>query len=378
VTCIDRYILRIYVRTLSVCFTSFSGVFIVFHAFTNVDELNDHATRVGGMLPAMIDFYVPFLFMLFEMTGMIISLLALVFTFGLLRRSGELTAMLACGISHGRIVRPMLCAVAATMILAAINRECVLPNWQDRLGMDAQAVAGETENVLPVYDRVSGILLNGQKLRLQNGEIVSPAFKIHARLPEFGNQLNADLARWVAANDRHPAGYIVSGVSTPPDIDKIPSQRDGGATMLLTSLDTAWLNPRECFVASGVEAEYLRTGNSWTRMANTLELARRVRNPSVYCAADVRVTMHDRWLRPMLDFSLIVLSLGLVVGRNERNLFVVTGSAIGLVGAFFGMRTLFHAMGGSGYLIDPATAAWIPLVVLVPFAYVRYRIVQVS
>ena len=375
-TCIDRYIFRVFFRTLLVCFVSFAGVFIVFHAFTNVDELNNRAEQVGGMLPAMIDFYGPFSFMLFEMTSMIISLLALVFTFGLLRRSGELTAMLASGVSHGRIVRPMLIAVAFTMFLAALNRELVLPNFQDSLGMNAKALPGETENVVPVYDRVTGILFNGQKLRLQQNEIVAPAFKIHAQLPEFGNQLTAEKANWFPASPQHPAGYIVSGVMTPLRVDEIPSQTVEGSTMLLTAMENDWLESRQCFVASRVEPKYLRTGNSWTRMANTPELIRRVSNPAVYCAADVRVTMHDRWLRPFLDLSLIVLSLGIVVGRSERNIFVITGYATGLVVLFFGMRTLFHAMGGSGYLIDPATAAWIPLIVLGPLAYARYRIVQ--
>lgn len=361
-----------------VCFVSFAGVFVVFHAFTNVDELSEHAKQVGGMVAAMVDFYGPFMFMLFEMTSMIISLLALVFTFGLLRRSGELTAMLASGISHGRIVRPMLMAVALTMGLAAVNRELILPNWQDRMGMSAKDIAGEVENVLPVYDRVAGILLNGQKLNLVNSEILLPSFKIHVELPEFGNQLNAVSAKWVPANDLHPAGYLVSGVSNPPDIDGIPSQRIDESTILMTAHDTSWVESGQCYVATRVEPEYLRTGTSWMRMADTAELIRRVGNPAVYCSADVRVTLHDRWLRPVLDFSLIVLSLGIVVGRGERNLFVVSGYATGLVGLFFGMRTLFHMMGGSGYLIDPATAAWIPLIVLAPLAYVRYRIVQVS
>lgn len=377
-TCIDRYILRVFFRTLMVCFISFAGVFVVFHAFTNVDELSDHAEQVGGMVAAVIDFYGPFMFMLFEMTSMIISLLALVFTFGLLRRSGELTAMLASGVSHGRIVRPMLMAVALTMGLAALNRELVLPNWQDRMGMSAKDISGEVENVLPVYDRVAGILLNGQKLNLVTNEIMLPAMKIHAELPEFGNQLTAESAKWMPATELHPAGYLVSGVSNPPDIDLIGSQRIQDSTILLTPADTPWLESGQCYVASQVEPEYLRTGTSWMRMADTAELIRRVGNPAVYCSADVRVTLHDRWLRPLLDFSLIVLSLGIVVGRGERNLFVVSGYATGLVGLFFGMRTLFHTMGGSGYLIDPATAAWIPLIVLAPLAYVRYRIVQVS
>ena len=48
-TCIDRYILQVYIRTLFVCFISFAGIFVVFHAFTNMDDLNRYAQQVGGM-----------------------------------------------------------------------------------------------------------------------------------------------------------------------------------------------------------------------------------------------------------------------------------------------------------------------------------------
>lgn len=377
-TCIDRYILFVYLRTLLVCFVSIAGVFVVFHAFTNMDDLAEHAERTGGMVAAFVGFYGPFMLMLFEMTGTIIALLALIFTIGLLRRSGELTAILSAGISHGRIVRPMLIAAGGVIGFAALNRELLLPRWQDQLGMKARDLAGDTEQpLLPCYDTMAGVLIKGKSLVVLRKEIVAPAFKIHPLLPEFGQQLNADVAHWIEAKEGRPSGYLLSGVSSPQDIDSLPSQSLANQTALRTALDTPWLAPGQCFVASRVEYDFLQNGTSWKRLATTADLVRRVSNPAVYCAADVHVTLHDRWLRPPLDFSLIVLSLSLVVGRTERNLFVVAGYATGLVGLFFGLRTGFHMMGGSD-LVDPATAAWAPLLVLGPLAYARYRIVQVS
>ena len=43
---------------------------------------------------------------------------------------------------------------------------------------------------------------------------------------------------------------------------------------------------------------------------------------------------------------------------------------------FFGVKTLAGAMGSSGYLLSPAMAAWIPLLVFGPMAYSRLREVQ--
>lgn len=379
VTCIDRYILRVYLRTLVVCFVSFAGVFVVFHAFTNMDELAEYAERNGGMATAMAQYYGPFMLMLFEVNGTIIALLALLFTLGLLRRTGELTALLAAGISHGRIVRPMLMMAAAVIALAALNRELLLPRWQDQLGVKAKELTGENiQPLLPCEDRLAGILIKGKGLVVVRKEIVAPAFKLYNPLPGFGPQLNAEVARWVEASPGQPSGYLLSGVTSPEGIDSVPSRSLSDTEVLLTSHDTSWLQRGECFVVSQAEYDFLRSGSSWKRMATTGDLIRRVSNPAVYCAPDVHVTLHDRWLRPPLDFSLIVLSLSLVVGRAERNLFIVSGYATALVGLFFGLRTLFHMMGGSEYLIDPPTAAWAPLIVLGPLAYVRYRKVQVS
>jgi len=378
VTCIDRYIFAVFFRTLLVCFLSFGGIFVIFHAFTNMDDLNQYAERGGGIFRAMVHFYGPYMFLLFELTGAIVTLVAMLFTIGLLRRSGELTAILSAGVGHGRIVRPMMWGVVMMLAMSVINRELLLPRWQDQLGMKVRFGEGENSErqVLPVYDRISGILINGRAIRLGDEEILNPSFKLHSPVPGFGNQIHAASAAWMPATTAHPAGYLLRGVESPSDIDSLASVEIADGLSFRTAHDTSWVGAGECFVASDVPIDFLQSGTGWMRMARTADLIRRVSNPAIYCAADVRVTLHDRWLRPFLDLSLIVLSLALVIGRADRNLFVVTGYAMLLVAFFFALRTLAHMMGGSGYLIDPATAAWLPLIILAPLAYTRFRTIQ--
>ena len=78
-------------------------------------------------------------------------------------------------------------------------------------------------------------------------------------------------------------------------------------------------------------------------------------------------------IRLPLDFALMLLGLPLVVNRRGRNMFVMIGAAMLTVLAFFAIKTLAGAMGGSGYLLSPTMAAWVPLLVLGPVAYVRFR-----
>jgi lipopolysaccharide export system permease protein len=73
---------------------------------------------------------------------------------------------------------------------------------------------------------------------------------------------------------------------------------------------------------------------------------------------------------------LVLLGLPLVVNRGDKHLFSVIGQAIGIVLLFFAIKTAAAAMAASGVWLSPAMAAWTPLLVLGPIAFVRYRDAQ--
>ena len=97
-TQIDRYILVFFLRTSLICFCSIAGIFIVFHAFTSLDDLVRQGQVEDGLVRVMMRYYGPYLLLLFDWTGAIIVLMALLFTVGWIRRAGELTAILSAGI----------------------------------------------------------------------------------------------------------------------------------------------------------------------------------------------------------------------------------------------------------------------------------------
>ena len=119
-TRIDRYMLYLFLRTVFVCFCSIAGIFVVFHAFASMDDLVKQGEVEGGLFKVMVRYYGPYMLLLFDWTGTIIALMALLFTVGWVRRIGELTAVLSTGVSHGRIFRPML--IAACLLLVVPRR----------------------------------------------------------------------------------------------------------------------------------------------------------------------------------------------------------------------------------------------------------------
>src|SRR5690554_2380826 len=122
-TRIDRYILVLFARTMLICFFSLGGVFVVFHAFSNLEGLLRLAQKGGSVPIALLGFYGPYMLMLFDWTASIIALMAMLFTISWLRRSGELTALLAAGVRHGRVLRPMLVLVAVVIAAQWFSRE---------------------------------------------------------------------------------------------------------------------------------------------------------------------------------------------------------------------------------------------------------------
>jgi len=81
----------------------------------------------------------------------------------------------------------------------------------------------------------------------------------------------------------------------------------------------------------------------------------------------MRVAIHARIVQPALDITLLFLGLPLVLRRNNRNMFVAIGLCVVVITVFYlvvlGCQSL-----GSSYMISPALAAWLPLIVFVPAA----------
>ncbi|TWU01958.1 LptF/LptG family permease [Neorhodopirellula pilleata] len=376
-TKIDRYILLLFLRTVFVCFLSLAGIFIVFHAFTAFDDLVAQSRKGESLVIVAIRFYGPYLILLFDMTGAIITLMAFLFTVGWLRRTGELTATLSAGVSHGRIFRPMVVAALIIIVGQFASRELVIPHFRNSLTMKAENLDGEVEQaVRPTFDQAVGILIEGAKLRAESGTITRPNFRIDSDYKDFGDLLIAEIARWVPADADHPAGYLLENVKRPESIDRIASVSRNDRWVLMTAADQPWLAKGNCFLVTTVHPNMLQTQDTAVRLASIAELSGRIRNPDVHSSLALQTTLHERIVRAPLDFGLVLLILPMVVNSRDRKLFVMIGSAVGMVLLFFLLKTIASALGGSGTLVSPGIAAWLPLLVVCPLAFTRLRAVQ--
>lgn len=373
-TRIDRYVLVMFLRTMLICFLSIGGVFVLFHAFSHLDDLFQLAKESDSAVLALAGYYGPYMVMLFDWTGTIIAMVAMLFTVAWLRGSGELTSLLAAGINHGRIVRPILVAVAVVILVQTVCREWVIPAHREALTNKPRDLrSGLTRAILPSYDKSTGILIEGEGLFLGENRVERPSFRLYAAVGQYGDAIDGASAQWLAASDDRPPGYLVDQVTRPAEIDSLPAGTVNGREVILTNRSADWVGPGQCYVVTTIDPEVLLDNPRSTRLAGMGELMRRVRNGSVHSSMDVHVLLHERMLRPPLDFCLLLMGLPLVVNRDQRRLFAVIGRAIGIVLMFFALKTAATALAAGGYVLTPAMAAWSPLLLLGPIAVVRFR-----
>lgn len=367
---IDRYLLRQFLQTFLICYLSLTGLYIVFDAFTNLDEFMRCGEKAGGLFRLLWSFYSYQSILFFERSSGLLALVAAMFTVAWIQRHNEMTALMAAGIARVRVVSPV---IAAAMLIAAVSivvREGVTPRFRDQLARKPTDPIGDVGQAMqPVYDNETDILLRGKATYLDGKRIEAPSFLLPPRLDAYGAQLQAASAFYKPAEGNRPPGYLLDAVSEPADLAGKPSLRLGDRPVVVTPRDAAWLRPNQCFVVSNVAFEQLSSGGrAFRQFASTRELIRAARNPSLDFGPDLRVAIHARFVQPLLDVTLLFLGLPLVVARDDRNIFLAIGVCLAVVVAFLLVVMGFQYLGANYALLSPAMAAWAPLFIFVPAA----------
>ena len=365
----DRYLLRLFVKVLLACFVSMVGLYIVIDGFGNLDEFISHGRDQGGLHKVVADYYSARIPWFFNHASGLLALVAGMFVITWLQRTNELTALMAAGITTKRIIRPLLAAAVIVSLLAAANRELVIPEVRDKLVRNAQDWLGNTaRKVDAVTDNRTDILIGGRASFAEDQRIQDATFALHRPLGEFGRKLVAENAFYKPPQGERPGGYLLDGVTEPKEHGDLLSANLEGEPVILSSSDTDWLLPNQLFVVSEVAFADLACGPQYRQFASTSDLVKGLRNPSLDFGLSTRVAMHARFVQPFLDVTLFVLGLPLVLTRQNRSVFVAAGLGVGVVTTYFAVTIVCQALGASGFLISPALAAWAPLIILAPAA----------
>jgi lipopolysaccharide export system permease protein len=304
----------------------------------------------------------------FDLVGRVAALIAAVFAVTWLQRHNEMTALMAAGISRWRIIKPLVLGFVLVSLIAVVNREVMIPALRDQLTRQVRDQdPSEAVPVSPHFDHMTDILITGQDAIEARNQINQPVFRLPTSMSHFGHQVVAAQAIRRPATTDHPAGYLLSEVVVPENIDTADAVLLEGRPVIYTPAQTPWLQSGQCFVVSHVAFGQLAGGRAWRQFASTADLIRGLANPSMSLGADVRVAVHARIVQPVLDITLLFLGIPVVLARESRNVFVAAGSCVLIVAAFYVIVLAAHSL-GMHFLLSPSQAAWLPLMILVPWA----------
>ena len=379
---IDRYLLKLFCKCAVICFLSLAGLSIIIDLSSNVEEFMSYFERQGSRV--FLDYYLPRSLLFFDRTAGLLSLVSALFAITLMQRSNEYTALMAAGVPQSRVVTPLLAAAVAVALLGALNREIGLPRVRDSLARNAKDWMGEmAKKCNPRYDPRTDVLISGRHTFANEKRISQPVFRLPPELSAWGRQIAAENAYHLPADDRHPGGFLLRGVKQPANLGQLrsaawpsapgsPSPPGGAEPILISPADADWLKPGECFVVSVITFEQLTMGGAWRQFLSSYEILTGMRSQSIEPGADVRLLLHMRLIQPLLDITLVLLGVPLVLTRGSRNVFLAGGIGGGLATCLLVVVLVCRAL-GVNYLLDATLAAWLPLLIFGPVAYVLAR-----
>jgi len=363
---IDRYLLRQFLKTFLICFCSFMGLYVVIECSTNMEEFIRCGEKMGGALKLIGQYYSYRTFAFFDVINSVLVLISAMFTVSWIQRHNEMTALMAAGVSRIRIVTPLIVAAVVISLLAAANRELIIPRFREELSRRPQDLIGDqAQELLSQFDNQTNVIIGGKATYAENKRIAEPDFLMPPALTQYGKRVKADNAYYQPPQGDRPGGYLFDKVREPKHLETRPSLLWAGRPVLITPHDRPqWLKPGQCFVVSDLDFDQLTSGKQFS---STAQLIAGLNNSSVGYDGKIRVAIHARIVQPLLDITLLLLGLPLVVRRESHNVFLAIGMCMGITTVFFLSVFGLQQLGTSSF-INPALAVWAPLILFVPVA----------
>ncbi len=147
---IDKYVIRTFLSTAAMLFGAMMALRIVVDLMFNLDEFTERAQSSAEAFGTAWIYYADHALLYFVELGGVIIVAAAAFSLFRLRKSNELTAMLACGISLHRIAWPIIVTSMLLSGLIIIDQELLIPRVAARLVRDRDDVGGRGKLGYPI------------------------------------------------------------------------------------------------------------------------------------------------------------------------------------------------------------------------------------
>jgi lipopolysaccharide export system permease protein len=184
--------------------------------------------------------------------------------------------------------------------------------------------------------------------------------------------LHAKEARYIPPtpdNQPRTGGWMLTGTKA-PDLDFAFSVDKEGAELHKVLEQIA---PTRYFLKTQeVDFDTLtRDQHKWFYLASTWRIFQELGKADVERLAPMAVLFHMRLTRPILGMILVFLGLSVILRDQNRNVFISAGLCLALCAAFFAACFACQQLGDKE-LLSPALAAWMPVMIFGPLAFVMF------
>ena len=372
-TILDRYILRSFLFNFVGWNLCFIGIFVIFDLFTNLDSLIQAGKAANNVPKVIILYYLFKSIPIIMLLGSVLSLVSAMVTVAMLMRNNELVPIQSAGIPTLRILRPLIIAVLCVTAMFCVMKECLLPNIQDQIVMEASDYAENKGSLLNVaIDNETNINILGDRVFRSGKRISEPEFIFPRNIAKQKLRLTGKEAFYKPATKLHPAGYLLTCVHE-KNVVQSPSLVWENKPILLTPMDTSFLEPDQCFIVSNVPFESLASKDAW-QYASLWTLISATRNKSLDIGTSVHAAIHSRLTQPVLDMTLLFLGLPVLLVSGDRNVFKAMGVSGLILFAFLLVCYACQFAGTNNNM--PVLGAWLPMMIFVPLAVNQFLLLK--
>jgi lipopolysaccharide export system permease protein len=358
---LDRLVILAYVRSYINCLVSLLSLYVIIDLFTNLEKFFRHDESFWRGLENVGTFYLYRSAQMFDRLCEPIVLLAGMFTVAWMQRNNELLPLLSAGVPTRRIMRPILIGALLMLGIGFANQELVIPRVADQLARDPDDFDGRKDMLIQASYDSTGIHIEGERAR-RAGMIVE---QLHCTIPDKeGNgvvHLTAREAHYVPPGAGPYSGGWLLTDTTPATI------AEWNNTKLAVMIDPG----RWFLYTRTVDFDSVTRNGTWYMLFSTSRLNELLHTSDSRRLEAMAVLFHMRLTRPIIGMLLVLMGLGITLRDPNRHVFVSSGLCLAVAAAFF-MVVYTCKFLGDHDLLAPALAAWLPVLLFGPIAFVMF------
>jgi lipopolysaccharide export system permease protein len=362
-TIFDRYLLRRYWHVFAIGYLALFGLYFVIDVFTNVTDFFENSTGTLAALTAIAQHYSYRACYFFGMIGGTLEVIAAMVALILVQKHGELNPILSAGISTFRLMRTLLVGACVVNAVILVNQELVIPRIAVHLMADAGSGSKKMSGTVePVMDFATDLVIAGQQLNVRERKIVGAQFVLKPpKLCEKLTTITATEAAPLENNDHRQIGWLLEGAS-------IPGVANAYQSLELTELGRKFIkpgnSPDQISIRTDVGFDRLHNRDSHYEFLPTLELMRRLRNPS-FSNRSLRsqnLYLHERMTKPLLNLIVVAVGVPFVVRKESKSLLTNLAMCSAVMGGMLGVNELCMYLGKAA-VVAPELAVWAPIII---------------